>query len=195
VYPDPVDSLYCPLCGQALAKASQEDRQRVYKVLYQHWAEVERRGPPPKLPPESIHWVCNRGCFTEDAPLVLHHATAGARFAPSDDSWALTYRGPGVYRGMDELTNTEKTVLAHLSLHHRIQPWEPAVKKIFGGDEAARKQTLTSLRDRGWIKHYKYARHDLQFITASDKGSVLGSELVFQARKGDWKPENIELGE
>jgi hypothetical protein len=96
---------------------------------------------------------------------------------------------------MDELTNTEKTVLAHLALHHRITPWEPSVKRIFGDDEDARKKTLTSMRDRGWIKHYNYVRHDLQFITPSPKGSTLGYTLLKEARAGKWTPENITLGE
>lgn len=96
---------------------------------------------------------------------------------------------------MEELTNTEKTVLAHLALHQRILSNEAAVKKIFGGDEAARKKTLTDMRDRGLIKHYKYIRHDLQYIALSPQSKSLAAQLVRDARQGSWTPENISLGE
>jgi hypothetical protein len=95
---------------------------------------------------------------------------------------------------MEELTNPEKTVVAHLAVHHRIQPGEPAVVKIFGGDQAERRKVLTSLRDRGFIQHYRRPADDIEFICPSAKGEVLGRALLKQAKGGVWAPDNIELG-
>ena len=96
---------------------------------------------------------------------------------------------------MDEFTNTEKTVIAHLSIHHRIVSNEPAVQKIFGGNEDERKKVLTSLRDRGFLKHYKRKNPDLQYIVPSMQARTLGSGFCSEARSGKWTPENITLGE
>jgi len=95
----------------------------------------------------------------------------------------------------EELNNLEKTVLAHLTIHHRIQPSEPTVVKIFGGDQGLRRKTLTSLRDRGYIQHFRRALDNIEFICPSDTGDLIGRNMIHAARKGSWQPENISLGE
>lgn len=95
---------------------------------------------------------------------------------------------------MDELTNQEKTVIAHLAVHHRIQPGEPAVVKIFGGDQVERRRVLTSLRDRGFIQHYRRPVDGIEFICPSEKGEAFGRECLRQATWGLWTPVNIDLG-
>lgn len=96
----------------------------------------------------------------------------------------------------DTFTNPEKTVLAHLVVHHRIQPNEPAVKKIFGGDEAERRRVLTSLRDRGYLRHYRRTVGEkIELIVTSDSGDAIGRQVLQSFRSGEFTPENgLQLG-
>lgn len=97
----------------------------------------------------------------------------------------------------DVFTNPEKTVLAHLTFHHRIQPNEPAVQKIFGNDEAERRKVLTSLRDRGYIQHYRRNQIDkIEFICPSEMGDRVGRKVIQDFRSGSFTPENgLQLGD
>jgi hypothetical protein len=94
VYQGGMQTLYCPLCGQVMKRLEGEDHLTAYRAAYQEWATVTKKGSPPKLPDEGIPFLCEQGCFPK--PLLLHHATAGFRFAPTPSSWSLSFRNPGV---------------------------------------------------------------------------------------------------